>query len=168
MASVAFPSRTYPRLSLEKIDAVVSARLGPTRIPGNEQPACFNRQIAMYLAKHVGGWSTTAIGRFYNGRDHSTVCYGIQRIESLRESDPDVDALITELKRQLGVHSAERTQSAERSVELARISELSIDQLADLVAARVCVWLEERMSGSEKLSSQILSRGPNNAKDIHA
>ncbi len=34
------------------------------------------------------------IGRFYNGRDHSTVCYGIQRIETLRESDPEVDALV--------------------------------------------------------------------------
>jgi len=52
----------------------------------------------MYLAKHVAGWSTTLIGRFYNGRDHSTVCHSIQRIEALRESDPDVDALLMELK----------------------------------------------------------------------
>ena len=37
-----------------QIDAVVSARLGPTRILGNSQPACFNRQVAMYLARHVG------------------------------------------------------------------------------------------------------------------
>jgi hypothetical protein len=28
----------------------------------------------MYLAKQVGRWSTTIIGCFYNGRDHSTVC----------------------------------------------------------------------------------------------
>jgi chromosomal replication initiation ATPase DnaA len=47
----------------------------------------------MYLAKHIGKWSTKTIGRYYGGRDHSTVCYGIQRIESLRESEPDVDAL---------------------------------------------------------------------------
>jgi Bacterial dnaA protein helix-turn-helix len=168
MASVAFASQSYPRLSMEKIDTVVSARLGPTRIPGNEQPACFNRQVAMYLAKHVAGWSTTQIGRFYNGRDHSTVCYGIQRIESLRESDPDVDALISELKRQLGLESVGRTQNTETSIELARISELTIDQLADLVAARVCVWLEERIDGSEKLSPRILSRDlNNNVKDIH-
>ena len=76
------------RLSLAAIDAAVSARLGPTRTLGNAQPACFNRQVAMYLARHLGGWSTTVIGRFYNGRDHSTVCYGIQRIEALRENDP--------------------------------------------------------------------------------
>src|SRR3954447_1030480 len=80
MAAITFASSPVRRTSLATIDAVVSARLGPTRIAGNEQPACFNRQIAMYLARYVGGLSTTQIGRFYNGRDHSTVCYGIQRI----------------------------------------------------------------------------------------
>ena len=55
------------RISLAQIDAAVSARLGPTRGLGNSQPACFNRQVAMYLAKQVGRWSTTIIGRFYNG-----------------------------------------------------------------------------------------------------
>ncbi len=102
MASPAFISSTpYRRLSLATIDTVVSARLGPTRIQGNAQPARFNRQVAMYLAKHVGRWSTTCIGRFYNGRDHSTVIHGIQRIQALRESDPEVDALLSELKDEL-------------------------------------------------------------------
>src|SRR6185437_749934 len=103
MATAAFVSNltSTHRLTLAEIDAAVSACLGPTRVLGNAQPACFNRQIAMYLAKHLGRWSTTVIGRFYNGRDHSTVCHGIQRIEALRESDPDVDALLTELRQQL-------------------------------------------------------------------
>jgi chromosomal replication initiation ATPase DnaA len=79
--------QTRRRVSLAKIDGVVSARLGRTRAEGNAQPAVFNRQIAMYLAKRVGGWSTTTIGRFYNGRDHSTVCYALKRVEALREND---------------------------------------------------------------------------------
>jgi chromosomal replication initiation ATPase DnaA len=33
----------------------------------------FSLQISMYLAKHVGGWSTHRIGRFYNGRHRSTI-----------------------------------------------------------------------------------------------
>jgi len=61
---------------------------GPTRGLGNSQPACFNRQVAMYLAAQVGRWNTTAIGRFYDGRDHSTVCHGIQQIGSLKGTDP--------------------------------------------------------------------------------
>jgi chromosomal replication initiator protein len=79
------------RCSLDEIDNAVSERLGPTRVSGNAQPACFNRQIAMYLARHVGEWSTTAIGGFYNGRDHSTVCHSIQRVEALRKTNPEVD-----------------------------------------------------------------------------
>ena len=49
------------QIGLAQIDAVVSAHLGPARVRGNAQPAAFNRQVAMYLAKHVGGWSTTRI-----------------------------------------------------------------------------------------------------------
>ena len=63
------------QIPLSRIDAVVSEHLGPARVRGNGQPNVLYRQIAMYLGKHVGGWSTTRIGRFYNGRDHSTVCY---------------------------------------------------------------------------------------------
>src|SRR4051812_48038703 len=103
MASPSITPRplSQKRLSLAEIDAIVSTKLGTTRTLGNAQPACFNRQVAMYLAARIGGWSTTEIGRFYNGRDHSTVCYGIQRIESLRESNPEVDAVVTQLKQQL-------------------------------------------------------------------
>jgi len=82
-----------------------SARLGPTRVPDNAQPAFFHGQVAMYLAARLAGWSTTAIGKFYHGRDHSTVCYGIQRVEALRETDPEVDALLAELKQKLAISS---------------------------------------------------------------
>ena len=43
--------------ALAEIDRVVSERLGRARVAGNAQPAAFNRQVAMYLAKRVGGWS---------------------------------------------------------------------------------------------------------------
>jgi hypothetical protein len=135
------------RISLAEIDAAVHARLGPTRGLGNSQPTCFNRQVAMYLAKHVGRWTTTIIGRFYNGRDHSTVCHGIQRIEALRESDPDVEALISELRRQLVGNHNEVSDSADKNKNLNPIgaSKLSVEELADLVAERVCAYLEKRL-----------------------
>lgn len=153
MATVAFAPTLTRRISLAEIDAAVSARLGPTRIPGNAQPACFNRQVAMYLARHVGRWSTTAIGRFYNGRDHSTVCHGIQRIEALRESDPEVDALVTDLKQQLFREhdfpdsDGRQTQPAEFSLNGA--DKISIDELAEIVAARICAYLGMRLRQSE-------------------
>ena len=48
----------------------------------------------MYLAKNVGGWSTTRIGRFYNGRHHTTVLHAIEKIERLRQTDESLDVLI--------------------------------------------------------------------------
>ena len=129
------------RIPLAEIDAVVSARLGPTRGLGNSQPACFNRQVAMYLAARIGRWSTTVIGRFYNGRDHSTVCYGIQRIESLKDSDAEVDALLSDLKRHLGICteglSGNSTAPAAVTAPKSLLSQSEIERLADLVAARV-------------------------------
>lgn len=48
-----------PSIRLAKIDAIVAANLGPARVCGNAQPNAVYRHIAMYLCKHVGGWSTT-------------------------------------------------------------------------------------------------------------
>ena len=130
------------RISLLRVDAVVSALLGPARVPGNAQPAAFNRQVAMYLAKHVGEWSTTEIGRFYNGRDHSTVCYAIARIGALRESDPEIDSLLARLTHEL--NSSETCSSqANRSCPTALVEkqrqfdDRMLDELADRVVDRI-------------------------------
>ena len=89
------------RIPFAEIDATVAARLGATRGLENSQPACFNRQVAMYLAKHISNWSTKTIGRYYGGRDHSTVRYGIQRVEPLRHIDANVDTLVCDFRRHL-------------------------------------------------------------------
>jgi len=47
------------QMGLAEIDRLVSERLGPARVAGNAQPAAFNRQIAMYLANRMGGWSVS-------------------------------------------------------------------------------------------------------------
>ena len=133
-----------PRIALTIIDATVSAHLGTTRVTGNAQPAVFNRQIAMYLAKHVGGWSTTRIGKYYNGRDHSTVCYALKRIAALREADPEVDALLTNLTNEIRSAapppaSRSKIGGAERRVaqfESERNEEL-LDALADRIVERL-------------------------------
>jgi chromosomal replication initiation ATPase DnaA len=53
------------------------------------------------LAKYIGNWSTKTIGRYYGGRDHSTVRYGIQRVEPLRHIDANVDTLVCDFRRHL-------------------------------------------------------------------
>jgi len=99
---------TLPRVPLATIDAIVSARLGTTRVKGNAKPAVFNRQIAMYLAKHVGGWSTTAIGKFYNGRHHTTVLWALRRIGSLRAEHPSIEAILVSLTQEIQCRHLQR------------------------------------------------------------
>jgi len=133
------------RIPLARIDALVSAHLGPARLESKEQPAVFNRQIAMYLAKQVGGWSTTVIGRFYNGRDHSTVCYAIQRIKAFRKINPDVDQLLSKLETALqdpepfGADSMWIRRPA--SIRLCSEDTL-LDELADRIASRLIRFLD--------------------------
>jgi chromosomal replication initiation ATPase DnaA len=80
--------------SLEQIEATVADHLGNGCVPGNQSAPCLNRQVSMYLAKNVVGWSTTRIGRFYNGRHHTTVLHAIEKIERLRKRDESLDASI--------------------------------------------------------------------------
>src|SRR5581483_5175446 len=133
-----------PRIALTIIDGTVAAHLGTTRVTGNAQPAVFNRQIAMYLAKHVGGWSTTRIGRYYNGRDHSPVCYALKRIAALREADSEVDALLTNLANE--IRSAAPTAARRHNVSDAKprvvrfqsdCNEEFLDALADRIVERL-------------------------------
>jgi len=81
-----------------------------------------------------------------NGRDHSTVCYSIQRIEALRESDPQVDALLTNLKHQLTREdntASANVVSDERYCPTGR-SQADLENFAELIAARVCAYIKKR------------------------
>ena len=99
----------------------------------------------MYLAARVGRWSTTEIGRFYNGRDHSTVCYGIQRIESLRESNPEVDAVVTQLKQQLAYVGADTRVENDCRESDVDCPGMRLEEVADRIAQRIWAYLEERL-----------------------
>jgi len=100
----------------------------------------------MYLAKHVGRWTVAIIGRFYDSRDHSTVRYAIQRIEALRESDPQLDTLLTDLKRQLTreENAASTSIVGEEHCRPTDRSQADLEDLAELIAARVCAYIEKR------------------------
>ena len=131
---------TRGRIPLREIDAVVAARLGPGRVPGNAQPAAFSRQVAMYLASQAGGWSTTQIGKFYNGRDHSTVCYAISRIRALRETDPEVDCLLAVLTNELRERALSEREPATQPDTVCpsrKVGPLLDDGVLDALAERI-------------------------------
>jgi Tfp pilus assembly protein PilN len=143
---------TSSRIPLARIDSVVSAHLGETRVKGNAQPAAFNRQVAMYLAQEIGGWSKRAIGQFYNNRDHSTVYYAVKRIEYLRETNSEMDSLLSELRRalsdekerEMAIKPPSSDQDA-NGLSLAALaqSEAVLNKLADRVASRLSEQLRQ-------------------------
>src|SRR5262245_45801382 len=138
------------RIAPAQIDAVVCARLGPARVRGNAQPAAFNRQVAMYLAHRAGGWSTTRIGRFYNGRDHSTVCHAIKRIQALRDSNPEVEGLLSSLIQELGTDKVAEVNppSATTKTDLSRARDMMwTDEMLDDLAERIALRLHLRNCG---------------------
>ena len=59
------------------------------------------RQVAMYLSKQLTPKSLPDIGRRFGGRDHTTVIHAVKQIEKLRALDPEIDAAIRLLTRQL-------------------------------------------------------------------
>ena len=126
------------RLSLEQIDSTVSSQLGPGRVTGNEQGPCFSRQISMYLAKHVGGWSMVKIGRFYNGRHHTTVLHAIQKVQRLRCEDESVDALIevltAALREDVGMKAGQDSAVPWRAELVETVAARVLDRLAELQA----------------------------------
>ena len=63
--------------------AEITQRFSPARVQheGRETLTLLTStdKSKMYLARHPGRWSTRVIVRFYNGRDHSTVCYSVKK-----------------------------------------------------------------------------------------
>jgi hypothetical protein len=165
---------SWKRVPLARIDTIVAAHLGETRVPGNAHPAALNRQIAMYLAKRVGGWSYKTIGRFYNGRDHSTVHYAVQRVEMLRENSPDLDTLLSDLKRAISeatsesserLHATELQRDPRKVVALAQ-NEAMLEALAERVASKLRAELTQILSLVQKPVDGTQAEGIDSANAV--
>ena len=59
------------------------------------------RQVAMYLIREETDASLPQIGELLDGRDHSTILYGCERIAELLEEDLDFRREVTTLQQQL-------------------------------------------------------------------
>jgi chromosomal replication initiator protein len=97
------------QLSMEDILRVVtehfSIKLAELQSKRRTKAIAFPRQIGMYLVRKSTRHSLEEIGGFFGGRDHSTVLYGIERIEEQMARDPQLKTLIagflTQLQRSL-------------------------------------------------------------------
>ena len=89
------------RISIESIIKAVAERfnLQPAQLKQktNEQKIAYPRQISMYLVKELTPASLPEIGRAFSGKHHTTVLHSIQKIDKLRQRDPDLNSLIHSL-----------------------------------------------------------------------
>ena len=92
-----------PNISVDIIIRIVSEyfSLTPTdlRSKKKSQNIVHPRHLAMYIIRDLTELSTTDIGQFFGGRDHTTVMNAIDKIEKRILSDPTEDTTIQSLKR---------------------------------------------------------------------
>ncbi len=79
-----------------------SVKLSELQSKRRTNAVAYPRQIAMYLARKITRHSLEEVGGFFGGRDHSTVLYGVDKIERLMGEDADtrrvVEGLLSELE----------------------------------------------------------------------
>lgn len=56
------------------------------------------RQEAMWAVKIATNWALTSIGRFFNGRDHTTVLHAIRQLQKRAERNVELRAFMTEIE----------------------------------------------------------------------
>ncbi len=89
------------RITIESIVRKVAERfsLQPSQLKlrSNTRKIAYPRQIAMYLAKELTPASLPEIGRAFGGKHHTTVLHSIQKIDRLRQKDPDLNRMLHSL-----------------------------------------------------------------------
>ena len=86
------------KVTMESIVRAVAERfhLSPAQLKqkSNAHQISYPRQIAMYLIKDLTHASLPEIGRSFGGKHHTTVLHSVQKIDRLRQKDPDLNRLI--------------------------------------------------------------------------
>ncbi len=89
------------KVTIELIQKRVGEQFGlreqDLKIRSNSKAIAFPRQIAMYLVKQLTSASLPEIGRQFGGKHHTTVLHSINKIESLRRNDKDLNRTINKL-----------------------------------------------------------------------
>ncbi|MEN9616405.1 MAG: hypothetical protein RL022_1827, partial [Chloroflexota bacterium] len=70
--------------------------------PGRSRDVTLARHAAMYVMREQLDMSLSEIARHLGRRDHTTVMHAVARIGSLRQDDPNLDQMITEICWSLG------------------------------------------------------------------
>jgi len=91
-----------PDITMEYIQEIVSNhfQISPEDLNGRKrtQSIVFPRQIAMYLCRKIMDKSLPDVGKFFGGRDHSTVIHSCEKIAIELEIDEKLRIMLDELE----------------------------------------------------------------------
>jgi len=89
------------RITIEQIQKRVGEHFGlriqDLKIRSNSKVIAFPRQVAMFLVKQLTSASLPEIGKQFGGKHHTTVLHSINKIETLRQVDKDLNRTINRL-----------------------------------------------------------------------
>ena len=97
-------------ISIDLIIKVVSnyfnVSVSEIRGKNKKQSVILPRQIAMYLCRKLTDYSTTEIGNEFDGKNHTTVMYNVQKMEArLKSSEKEINNVIDKLELQIKLES---------------------------------------------------------------
>jgi chromosomal replication initiator protein len=94
------------RITIDLIQKKVGEQFGlreqDLKVKSNTKAIAFPRQVAMYLVKQLTSASLPEIGRQFGGKHHTTVLHSINKIDTLRRSDKDLNRTINKLMDSFG------------------------------------------------------------------
>jgi chromosomal replication initiator protein len=89
------------RVTIDSIQKAVAERfqIKPAQLKekSNTPKVVYPRQVAMYLVKELTSASLPEIGRVFGNKHHTTVIHSINKIEKLRNIDPDLNRMLHSL-----------------------------------------------------------------------
>jgi chromosomal replication initiator protein len=89
------------KVSIDAIQKAVAERFdikqSALKEKSNTKKVVYPRQVAMYLVKELTDASLPEIGRAFGGKHHTTVIHSINKIESLRHNNPELNRLLHSL-----------------------------------------------------------------------
>ena len=92
-------------ISIEQVQKVVGDffQLSYIDLKGKKKTKniVYPRQIAMFLARDMTGYSLTEIGEAFGGRDHATVIYSCDKIENQLRTDPNLEPTLQNLQQKI-------------------------------------------------------------------
>ncbi len=92
---------TAPRIQ-QTVAQHFRLKVSELRSKKRQQSVVFPRQVAMFLCRELTEASLPEIGRYFGGRDHTTVLHACTKIARMEEADENVARLLWQLRQEFG------------------------------------------------------------------